>query len=363
MSSSRVPGVPGLLLAAALLGGASAASAAAAEETPTVTYKVVADVPTISAEAAKKGRDWWGNPDWGLCLEGVVGNPSVIPIDEGGTGYIEVAKGATVTATIVEIDPFSYDKCTPTVALPLKTGEQKVRFGDESSVAVTLTPFDADAASGPDAQPAGAVLLKPAEAHRDHVDFVAQDRTDTCAFVLERTAWVDILVCYRSGVPAVEWLRDGVPTPFAGQGAAGEGHVRCSGRLEQGRQVLRLRAPAGSGPIDYDVIFVVSEQEGEKREVLVRFLLDRCGRGPAAPGEVSAAETLVAVIAALDAPPVRAALVAGLDHAQDGARAAAAAAVGALRVKEALPRLEKLAKDDPSEEVRTAATEALERLH
>lgn len=384
--------------------GSGAATPAAPTETPAEdgagdgpAFRIVAHEPAVSPETAHKNWDILSQADWGLAIQGF-GPEHVFNIEKGGSTVVTAPAATKLRAALIDVDPVGYDRCTDWIPFVLEPGATALVFPEGSRVPIEIEPFDAEAASGADARPEGAGTITPGQPVIDHVSFVDQDRTDHWRLDVAQASTMEGLVATAGAPPQLAWWQgDGAQVTAQG------GVALFQGRLSAGGHVLRVRARPDQGQVHYRMLFVAVEPAGEGRDALVRFALDLAGEGlanaggriglprkpggkrnpgkapaagpgggtggtdsgPATGAEIAATgpgSDWLPILRKLAGASARAEIVRGLAHPSTGARALAATAAGELGLTEARERLETLAQDDRSAEVRQAAATASEKL-
>ncbi|MBI5368397.1 MAG: hypothetical protein HZA54_15280, partial [Planctomycetes bacterium] len=314
------------LLAGVLGFGALAATA----EEPVPAYRLTALAPAVAPTSAKRARDRLGGPDWGLAVDGAGVTPARLEMARGGSCCFEAAPGAAPRARLIALSLGEILEIDRPVSLPVTLAPERrtLAFGDGSTVEIELVPFAADGESGDDALPTGAAEARLGHREVGELDFGGGDRTDHWACELDRPSWVECLIYHPDARLAAAWV--GAAAAEGAEGAGGgftapdpaKAFTLFQGKRPAGRQVLRLRA-APNARTRYELVVVRRRAGAGTRAPFVRALLDRAAheaaRAAAPDGERADAYPAAAraVLVTLDAPEVRDALRAGLDH-RDG---------------------------------------------
>ena len=322
-----------------------------------VCWRISADPATISADTAKKRFDTFGSNDWGVAVVGPGGVAGCVPVEDGGSTYVEVPSSAALTAYLVDIDETELERASDAMDMKHAAGEQVLTFPEGSSVRFRMERFEPDKESGADARSDGARTIRPGEVHRDRVSFSKRDRTDFWAIDLDGPTWVVAVVLPGRNDLDVEWWEDGSTSGFDVRGSAGGYLAWFEGRLGDGKRLLRLRARPNGADRDYQILFVTSPEKPARNEWIADLLLDRARAG----SDVWAFEEdeIVELLCRLDSPGVRERVVAALSDGVAEARRAALRVATQLRIEEAKARIGEMAASDPEWKTKGAAERAL----
>ncbi len=333
------------------------ALAACAHADDLVCWRITADPAAISAETAKKPLDTFGTNDWGMAVAGPGGVVGCVPVEDGGSTFVEVEPSAALTAFLVDIDETGLERASDAVEMKNAAGEQSLSFPEGSTVRFRMERFEPDKDSGADVKPSGARTIRPGEVHRDRLSFGKRDRTDFWALDLDAPSWVVAVVLPGESAFGVEWWEDGSTSSFDVRESAGGYVAYFEGRLGAGRRLLRLRARSNGADASYQLLFVTTPDKPARTESIADLLLDRARAG----SDVWAFEEdeIAELLCRLDAPGVRERVVAALEDGVPEARRTALRVATQLRMDEAKARIGEMAASDPDWKTKGAAERAL----